>query len=224
MPERILVVAAHPDDEALGCGGTLRVHANRGDSIAILFLADGVTARDGSKTGLTERRVAAAKAAKLMGASEPRFLDFPDNRLDTVALLDLAKAVETYAREVSPTVIYTHHGGDLNVDHRRTHQAVMTAFRPVPGSSVKGIFAFETPSSTEWSNLASGPIFAPDRFVDISGTLGVKLELMKAYEHEMREFPHPRSQKAVEALAVWRGASAGLAAAEAFETLRWIER
>jgi LmbE family N-acetylglucosaminyl deacetylase len=224
MSERILVVAAHPDDEALGCGGTLRVHANRGDSIAILFLADGVTARDGSKSGLAERRAAAVKASHLMGASEPRFLDFPDNRLDAVALLDLAKAVENYAREVSPTIVYTHHGGDLNVDHRRAHQAVMTAFRPVSGSGVRGILAFETPSSTEWSNLASGPIFTPDRFVDISETLAVKLELIKAYESEMREFPHPRSAKAVEALSVWRGASAGLRAAEAFETLRWIEK
>lgn len=223
MDERILVIAAHPDDEALGCGATLKLHAERGDDISILFLADGVSARDGKTDGLAARQAAAQAAAKLMGARRPLFLTFPDNRLDTVPLLDLAKAIEEHANRIKPTVAYIHHGGDLNVDHRRAHQAAMTAFRPLPNGSVRKIYAFETMSSTEWSTTAIGPAFHPDRFVDIARLLDLKLELLDIYNKEMREFPHPRSAQAVRSLALWRGASAGLGAAEAFKTIRCIE-
>lgn len=224
MAENVLVVAAHPDDEALGCGGTLKRHSTRGDKVHILFLADGVSSRDGAMTGLEERQAAATDAANLMGAQPPKFLMFADNRLDTVPQLEISKAIEDYAREVSPTIVYTHHGGDLNVDHRIVHQCAMVAFRPIAGSKVKGIFAFETASSTEWSMSGIGSVFDPDRFVDISVTLELKLELLRLYEKEMRPFPHPRSEEAVRALAKWRGASSGLAAAEAFMTMRWIEQ
>ena len=148
MSVRVLVVAAHPDDEALGCGATMARHAARGDTVCGLFMADGVGAR-GSTIGLEARRAAAEAAARVLGAEPPRVLGFPDNRLDTVALLDIVQAVEGVLAEVQPDVIYTHHGGDLNIDHVIAHRAVMTAARPVPGQPVRAVYGFEVPSSTE---------------------------------------------------------------------------
>ena len=224
MTERILVIAAHPDDEALGCGGTMARHAARGDTVDIVFVADGVSARGESGEQLKRRRAAARGAAKVLGCREPVFLDFPDNRLDRVELLDVVQAVEACVRDRNPTIVFTHHGGDLNVDHRVVHQAVITALRPMPDRGFSGIFAFETASSTEWSTPAIGEMFRPDRFVDVSGTIEKKMNALKCYDEEMRPFPHARSYEAIRALATWRGATAGLAAAEAFATLRWIER
>jgi LmbE family N-acetylglucosaminyl deacetylase len=220
----VFVVAAHPDDEVLGCGGAIARHADRGDRVDVLFVADGVTSRPGGKASLEGRRAAARRAAQVLKVRAPRFLDFPDNRLDSVPLLDIVQALERVIAEVAPTVVYTHHGGDLNIDHRIVHQATLTALRPMPNSKIEGLFAFETPSSTEWATPAIGAGFRPDRFIDISSVLERKLAALEAYGEELRPFPHPRSAEAVRALATWRGASAGLKAAEAFLTLRWIER
>ena len=221
MSETILVVVAHPDDEVLGAGGTLARRATQGDQVHIVFLADGVGAR-GDDRGAVERRAKAARqAAMLLGAREPQFLGFPDNRLDTVDLLDLTKAIEQVVGQVAPHTVYTHHAGDLNIDHGLCHRAVLTACRPLPESSVRRIYAMEVPSSTEWS--VATDVFAPNRFIDISATLETKRRALEAYAEEMRPFPHPRSFEAVQALALWRGASAGLRAAEAFAVVREVE-
>jgi len=220
----VLVVAAHPDDEALGCGGTMLRHKQAGDTVQVLFLADGETARDAKAADrIAARRAQAVAACEILGAEAPHFEQFPDNRMDTVPLLDVTKAVEKVVSAVKPSVVYTHHGGDLNVDHRVTQQAVMTACRPLPGSSVRSIYAFEVASSTGWAGLAQLP-FAPARFVDIDQQLSAKLRALHCYSDEMLAFPHVRSFEAVEALARWRGASAGLPAAEAFEVLREVVR
>lgn len=173
--------------------------------------------------GLLERRAAAQRAAKILGANAPTFLDFPDNRLDSVPLLDVVKAVERIVLKSSPDIVYTHHGADLNVDHRIVHQAVITALRPLPGASYRQLFAFEVCSSTEWSQQNQDG-FQPDHFVDISTSLESKMAALDAYEEEMRDFPHARSREAVRALATWRGATCGLRAAEAFSTIRSIVR
>lgn len=224
MTERILVVAAHPDDEALGCGGTIARHGAEGDSVTVAFLTDGVGARNEATGGSTDshaRCAAAAKAADVLGVEPPVFLNFPDNRLDTVTLLDIVQAIEGVVRKIRPSRIYTHHSGDLNVDHRLCHQAVITATRPMPGRSVRAIYGFEVPSSTEWMFGSRCP-FQPNRFVDVSAFVTAKLAALQCYEDEMRPFPHPRSARAVEALAVWRGATAGLDAAEAFTVIRQV--
>lgn len=219
----VLVVAAHPDDETLGCGGTIARHAAAGDTVSLLFLADGVGARgDHDAAAIAGRTRAAAAAAAALGAEPPRCLGLPDNRLDTVALLDIVKAIEALVEEVRPAVVYTHHGGDLNIDHRIAHRAVLTACRPLPESPVRAIHAFEVPSSSEWAS--PGDAFVPTRFVDIAATFATKMAALACYGDEMRAFPHPRSAQAVEALARWRGASAGLALAEAFAVVREIER
>jgi len=217
----ILVVAAHPDDEVLGCGGTLARSAASGETVQVMFLADGVGAR-GHGNSAAERRMAAARAAaEILGTNSPRCLGLPDNRLDSVPLLEVVQAVEEIIEEFRPRIVYTHHSGDLNVDHRVAHQAVLTATRPLPGSTVAAIYAFEVLSSTEWAT-SSAPCFRPNRFVDVSDYSEVKHRAMAAYHDEAREFPHARSREAIEAQLVSRGASVGVAAAEAFIVEREI--
>jgi len=220
---RVLCVCAHPDDEALGCGGTLARLAAEGAEVHLLFMADGVNARSGAPaSALEKRRAMALQAAEVLGARAPTFLDFPDNRMDGVELLDVVSEIERCAASLAPDVVFTHFTGDLNVDHRICAQAVLTAFRPLPGGAVRAIYGFEVPSSTEWAFGAAGSSFSPHAFFDISDHLAVKLAALDAYAKEMRPFPHPRSREAVEALARWRGATMGVAAAEAFSLLRSI--
>jgi len=218
---RVLVVAAHPDDEALGCGGTIARLTGAGCEVSVLFLSDGVNARGAvSADALARRHRMGDAAAAVLGAARPTYLDFPDNRLDGVELLEVVAAIERHAARVRPDAVLTHFAGDLNVDHRICAQAVATAFRPVPGQTVRAILGFEVASSTEWAYGVAGPGFAPTAFVDISAQLGAKLAALAAYADEMRPFPHARSIEAVEAAARWRGAGVGVAAAESFVVMR----
>ena len=220
----ILVVAAHPDDEALGCGGAIRRHADAGDQVDILFVADGVGARQPHDI-VPEKEVrqkAANDAAQILGAGPPQFLDFADNRLDAVPLLEVVKAIEGVVAALSPHTIYTHHSGDLNIDHGIVAQAVQTACRPQPGFVVRRILAFEVLSSTEWAIPRAEWVFLPQRFVNIVEQLDAKMAALDAYAEEMRAFPHPRSKQAVRSLAQLRGCAVGLEAAEAFAVIRDI--
>ena len=219
----ILVVAAHPDDEVLGCSGTVARHVSDGDNVHTVFMSDGVTSRSGVDSNEVEARKQSAKnASNILGISEsPRFLGFPDNRMDTIALLDIVQTLEQVINEIEPEVIYTHHSGDLNIDHKITHQAVMTACRPQPEFCVREIYSFEVLSSTEWST--NNP-FIPNYYVDISDTLELKISAIKSYDSELRTFPHARSIEAIRALANYRGASVGVKAAEAFKVERLISK
>ena len=219
----VLVVAAHPDDEILGCGGSIARHLDEGDAVHVVFLADGIGARepDDEPQAREEREMAARSAAKLLGVDSLDFLNHPDNRLDTVALLDLVKPIEQRVEQLKPSTVYTHHPGDLNVDHRRTCEATLTACRPQPGTPVLRILFFEVLSSTEWSN-GLGEGFRPNWYVGIESQLDRKLKALECYALEMRESPHPRSGPAVEALARLRGSACGLKAAEAFVLHREI--
>lgn len=214
----ILVVAAHPDDEVLGCGGYIANQVRSGGEVFVTFLSDGVTSRLGN-LGLQEiesRRNAARLASKVLGVSDVSFGDFPDNKLDASPLLEVIKSIETVVERIRPQIVLTHFGGDLNIDHRIVNQAVLTACRPAPKQGVKEILFFEVPSSTEWQVPTEGEAFAPNWFEDISQTLELKIKALMMYEHELRKWPHPRSVKAVEHLARWRGSSCGVDAAEAF--------
>ncbi len=237
MAERVLVVAAHPDDEVLGCGGTIALHCAAGDEVRIIFMADGEGARfarPGQRSlqedatlqqAILERQHMATGAAGklgivLGGQGTLTFLNYPDQRLDTVPLLDLAQAVETFARGYNPTIVYTHHGGDLNKDHRLTHEAVVTAFRPKPGSSVRTLLFFEVPSSTEWATPCT---FQPNAIVVLEEIYySRKWAALECYGREMPEFPHPRSEIAMDSLSAWRGAACGVQRAEAFMVGRTI--
>jgi LmbE family N-acetylglucosaminyl deacetylase len=217
MTERVLVVAAHPDDETLGCGGTIARLADQGADVNIAYLADGVSGRGKlDKAELDARRGAARKSCEILGAKAPSFLDFPDNRMDTLPRLEPIQAVEALIREHRPDTLLTHHAGDLNIDHRRVHEAVTTACRPQQGHPVRTLLFFEVASSTEWQPPGSGAPFLPNWFFDISDQLDAKLAALDAYAHELRRWPHPRSRKGIEHLARWRGACVGCDAAEAF--------
>ncbi|SFU02813.1 N-acetylglucosaminyl deacetylase, LmbE family [Pseudovibrio denitrificans] len=227
MSEVVAAIVAHADDEALGCGGTLAKHVASGDSVYVVFVADGTGSRsEGQSEGalaLQQRQRAAIDAVSKIGAQSPIFLDLPDNQLDALSLLEVIKTLEPVLTEIDPTIIYTHHGGDLNIDHRTVCQAVMTIFRPMPSSGVKAIYGFETMSSTEWRFDEPRAHFTPNRYVDVSNTFEKKVAALRAYDIEMREFPHPRSIKAVEALATYRGATVGCTLAEAFTVLRQVD-
>lgn len=227
MKDKVLVVAAHPDDEVLGCGATIKRFEREGKEIYILLLGEGITSRygnrkDAGKRGVNELKKKSLKVAKCLGAKALFSFDFPDNRFDTVPLLDIVKIVEEIIKNVRPSTILTHHGSDLNIDHVIVHRAVMTATRPMLGCLVKDVLMFEVASSTEWSLGQFKPVFNPNVFYDVTKTIDVKINAMKIYGTELRNFPHPRSKEAIIASATRWGSVAGLKAAEAFELLRSI--
>ena len=226
--KQILVVAAHPDDEVLGCGGTIARHADSGDQVHVLIVAEGSTSRlldrDRNQVAdeLTALESAAQMAGSILGAAGVELLDLPDNRLDSLDRLDLIKHIEERIHSYQPECVYVHHAGDVNVDHRRLHEAVVTACRPTPNHVVKRLLSFEVASSTEWQPPGSAPPFLPNSFVDISAHWERKRQALEAYSNEMRHWPHPRSIAAIEHLARWRGAQVGVDAAEAFCLLRQL--
>ena len=218
----VLVVAAHADDEALGCGGTIARHVEEGDAVHLVLMADGVNSRrETSETDFARRIEASKRVQSILGISSSQSLELPDNQMDSAPLLEIVQKLEPILEEIQPSVVYTHHYGDLNIDHRLTHVAVMTVCRPVPGSSVREIYGFEVLSSTEWATQQGSP-FLPNYFVDITQQLQTKLDALEAYAEEMRKTPHSRSMAHVEVLAHHRGYSIGVDAAEAFELYRII--
>lgn len=222
MSKTVLVVAAHTDDEALGCGGTIARHVAEGDIVYAVFLADGVTSRPGATTEeLEQRNAAAEKAHKILGITKAYMLGFPDNRMDSVPLLDIVQSLESVLKKIEPQIVYTHHHGDLNIDHRITHQAVLTACRPAPDASVKEIYAFEVLSATEWNTPGVAP-FIPNVFVDISNYSVQKSEALRAYKMEMRDTPHSRSLENSARQSVYRGNTVGLLGAESFHLIRLL--
>lgn len=223
----VLVVVAHPDDEVLGCGGVIAKHVTNQDLVYLLVLSNGVSSRNLEKSALNEqiqlRREALKKACHILGVKEYIQQDFPDNAFDSIKLIDLVQAIEKVVDDIKPTIIYTHFLGDLNIDHQLTHQAVMTACRPLPGASVKAIYSFEVLSATHYNAVGALPQFAPNCYVDISAFFEKKMEALAAYNIEMREFPHARSVEGVKALLKFRGSTVGVDAAEAFVVERLIQ-
>ena len=218
----VLVVAAHPDDETLGAGGTIARLTRAGTAVSLLVLAGRTTSRCGAADGgVGHTPEHLQRAAERLGVSDVEAHSFPDNRLDTVASLEVARVIEQTMTRVRPTVVITHHGGDANVDHRVAHRAAVVATRPQPGHPVHTVLAFETPSSTEWA-FDPTRTFDPQVFVDITETLETKLEALACYRDELRPAPHPRSIEACRALARWRGSTVGVTAAEAFRLVRHV--
>jgi LmbE family N-acetylglucosaminyl deacetylase len=221
----VLVVVAHTDDETLGLGGVIARHVLSGDSVFAISMTDGVGARGQDRdVEIKARALAAQRAASILGFTWLEAGSFPDNALDTVALLSIAQAIEKAKAEVKPTLIYTHSAADLNIDHRIVAQATLTAFRPQPGETWEEIRSFEVPSATDFSHKSIARPFHPNLYIDITATWQKKLAALKEYSAEMRAAPHSRSLEGIETLARYRGNQAGLAMAEAFETLRKIER
>ena len=225
----ILVVAAHPDDEVLGCGGSIAKWTASGNIVHILIMAEGAT----SRSSIRDREVkseelsllekSANSAGKILGVASVKLLDFPDNRMDSVDRLDIIKAIEEEIKRLKPHTVVTHHCGDVNIDHRITHEAVVTACRPQPGHSVRLLLAFEVMSSTEWQPPGSNFVFQPNWFEDVVKTFDFKIKALDCYQSEMREWPHPRSLNNIKNLAQYRGSMVGCEFAEGFMLLRIIQ-
>jgi LmbE family N-acetylglucosaminyl deacetylase len=223
-----LVIAAHPDDEVLGCGGTMARLSQEGHDVYVAILGEGITsrydAREEADPALVEALHARSReAGRLVGAKEVFLYGLPDNRFDTVPMLDVVKVIEDLVERLAPGRVYTQHGGDLNVDHNVVYRATLTATRPMQGHPVREVYAYEVASSTEWAFQSFAPPFRPNTFVDIAGTLDAKIRAMETYESEARPFPHPRSPESLRAIAQRWGSTVGMPAAEAFELVRRLQ-
>ncbi len=230
MKKKIHVIAAHPDDELLGCGGAILYHLKKRDKVRVTIVAEGLTSRDNKRNiikrhkDLSNLKNISRKIFKKIGVKEIDFLDFADNRLDSYNLLDVIKPIEKIIKVFKPDIIYTHHPGDLNKDHQIVNRAVMTASRPKPKNFVKKIYAFEVLSSTNWTINYTKSNFEPNYFLNIEKFLRRKIKLLSFYKSEMEKWPHSRSLKSIEYLAKYRGSSVGVEAAEAFCLLREVKK
>lgn len=222
---RILAVAAHPDDETLGAGGTIALHAGRGDEVWVCILSDGVTSRH---RHVELQQECALRACDTLGVSNVVFGGLADQRLDDLPLIDVIAPIEKCLDQLQPDIVLTHFKEDTNQDHRIAFSATLVAARPLEGSGVTRLMCWETASSTEWAAPFTGSVFAPNVFVDITTTLATKIEAMKAYADtyvsEVRPYPHPRSYEAIEIYARRHGIVAGMAAAEPFMLVREVVR
>ena len=223
----VLIIAAHPDDEILGVGATAAKRAAQGDRVGAVILGEGQTSRwekreEAPKEILEKLHTDTIQAAQIIGYERVNFADFPDNRFDHVDLLDVVKYVEKVIQEFSPEVIYTHHAGDLNIDHQITYKAVLTAARPVGDYSVKEIYTFETLSSTQWEFSYQNP-FCPNVFEEVECFMEKKLDAMKCYRSELCDFPHPRSLEGMRVAARKYGSVISRPYAEAFMAVRIIK-
>jgi LmbE family N-acetylglucosaminyl deacetylase len=221
LPTKVLVVAAHPDDETLGVGGTIARHALAGDEVWVCLLSEGASSRHDK---VEQQKSCAERACEVLGVHKVVFLDFPDQRLDTFSLLDIIRPIEGCLEALQPEIVYTHFMEDVNQDHRIAFRATLVATRPVGGHSVQQVLCFETASSTEWAAPFPGCVFSPNVFVDITTTLPTKLRAMSKYADtyvsEVRPYPHPRSLQALEVYARRYGVKVGVDAAEPFMLVR----
>ncbi|HLI38411.1 MAG TPA: PIG-L deacetylase family protein [Streptosporangiaceae bacterium] len=220
--QQVAVIAAHPDDELLGAGGTIARHIQAGDQAHAIVVADGAGSRYPDELIATLEKQA-RRAAEVIGFSSVRFLALPDQRLDSLPLIELTQELEAALDQISPSVVYTHFPGDVNADHGVVARAAWTACRPYGRPGLRRFAAFETPSSTEWGWPLPGTALQPNLFVDVTGTLDVKIAAMECYETELREYPHPRSSRALRERAAFWGSRAGLLAAEPFLVMREVE-
>ena len=227
--KRILIFASHPDDEVLGCGGTIAFHRNKNDHVAVCYLSEGVSARFEFKefqnnmlweNDMIQREKMALKAASILDFEIIEFLRLPNLRMQELPLLDLTKNIISIIKNFKPNTVYVNFPGDLNTDHRITFDAVFTALRPASFHNVSEILCYEVLSSTEWAPSICPQPYMPNMFVDISKFIDVKLEAINAYEFEMRPEPHPRSLKSIRSLAIHRGSQIGVNYAESFVAIR----
>lgn len=233
----ILVIVAHPDDEVLGMGGTIKKYTKNKHDVKIVIMATGIFARRSQnyqnstsykfdkktiknmEMELVDLKKDCKKAAKIMGVTDVEFMDFPDNEMDTISNLEVTKKIELVIEHYKPSIVFTHSKYDVNVDHRVLYDATITATRPTSNLSIKKVISFEVPSSTEWYFPSQ---FSPNIFVDINKELETKIKALMAYKNEIRDFPHPRSVDAIRVIAKRWGTVSGLHAAEAFSLVRDI--
>ena len=223
---------AHPDDEVLGLGATIHMLGETyGCTIRAVILGEGITSRaetgDPAEWGeeLKNHRKNIGSSCEKVGYDSVGIYDFPDNRFDSVDLLDIVKTIEKEQQDFGPEFVFTHHGGDTNIDHQKTFESVIVANRPLPGNKVQGIFTFETPSSTEWQAPNHPNSYRPNFYVEVSeDNLGAKIAAMESYQYERRSYPHPRSPEALTILCQRNGIVIGAKLAETFTVIRLVAR
>lgn len=221
---RILVIAAHPDDEVLGVGGTMARYAENGDEVYTLILTDGSSTQyKNDKEKLNVKKEQAKKANQILGVEEVIFKNLPDMKLDTVSHIEINKNIEEEVRRIKPDIIFTHHKSDVNKDHNLIYESTLVATRPVDDYSVKELYTYETLSSTEWTSNDSEDIFKPNTYININEQFSKKVKSLKAYKTEIRDYPHPRSIKGMDIFNSMRGLAVGLRKAEAFNLIRRIK-
>ena len=225
MKEVVLIVVAHPDDETIGMGGSIKKHINKGDEVYVMSMTDGVGSRNLSSSKEVQSRIESAKLASiLLGFKWEKSYDFSDNKLDSYPLLEVVKCVEEAKSKYNPTIVYTHSNADLNIDHRVIANAVLTAFRPQPNENCREIRLFEVPSATDYGNNIITGFFTPNLFISLEKEhWEAKLSALKAYKKEIRDYPHSRSLKSIQNLAKLRGNQIGVNMAESFQILRKID-
>ncbi len=214
MNKRVLVIATHPDDELLGCGGAIARHVAEGDEVVTLNICEGTSLR--YKDSICDMDKCRLAAAKVLGVKESISLDFADQKLDTYPILKIVESIEECVRNVSPNIVYCQNGTDINYDHKIVFQAAQVAFRPL-NDNIQEVYTFYTPSSTEWGCCEA---FVPDTWVDISDYLETKIRAFECYVTEIREYPHPRSIENLKNMAYFFGSQVNMTAAECFHTVR----
>ena len=220
----VLIVVAHPDDETIGMGATIKKHTIEGDKVFVVSLTNGVGARENSnKRKVDERIICAEKASEILGFNWIQRYDFKDNCLDSYPLLEIIKSIEKIKNKINPNLIYTHSGADLNIDHRVISNAVFTAFRPEPYESCQEIRLFEVASATDFSHENITCVFSPNLYINIEETWKYKGLALNAYGNEIKKYPHTRSLEGLKNLAKVRGNQVGIMMAEAFQVARKIE-
>jgi LmbE family N-acetylglucosaminyl deacetylase len=219
MKDKILVVVAHPDDEILGVGGTMILHVDSGDEMRVMLLTSGGLGSSSAE----ELRDQSEECARFIGVSKVYYCGFPDQHLEIQPLIEIIQAIERVIAEYEPDVVYTHYHGDLNIDHRITSNAVLTAVRPNKKKNVQRIYTFPVNSSSEWTSPFPETTFIPNVYVDISTCLEKKIKAFEIYRREKREFPHPRSIEGIRVTAAREGMNAGMKAAETFALIRELK-
>ena len=232
MEKKILIICSHPDDEVLGCGGTIAKHVNNKDIVKVIYTHEGCSSRYNIKKNqkikkqinleIKEREEMAIRVSKYLNFKIINFYNYCNLDKTNFNLLELIKKIDNDIKIFKPTTIYTHNEFDLNEDHRITFKATINACRPNNIHNVNEIYAFETPSVTEWANSFYQNKFNPDYFIDVDKFFEKKMKALKIYNKELRKFPHPRSKAFIEALAIYRGGSVYLKKAESFKTIRKI--
>jgi LmbE family N-acetylglucosaminyl deacetylase len=218
---KILIIAAHPDDEMLGCGGTI-IKLKEKNEINVVFLTNGISARTINKKKAELRKNECLNLFKDLNLPKPIMLNFSDNQLDKIPLLKIIKKIELIIKKIQPNIIFTHYENCLNIDHQITYRATITACRPLKTNPVKTILCFEVLSSTDWA-IFEKKSFQPNLYINITKQINNKLKFLKYYKSEIKKYPHSRSLKALEALAKIRGTSSGYNFAEAFYLVRHLD-
>ena len=226
--ERVLVIAAHPDDEVLGMGGTIAKYAARGDEVAVLIVTDGSTSQYRNDPKLKEilraKKEETTNCASILGIKHVFYGELPDMKLDVTPHIEINRVIENAIADFQPTMVFTHFSGDVNKDHRRVYESTLVACRPISEQCVKRLFLYSVPSSTEWNAQTATNVFLPNWYEDITGDYAEKkYKAMECYRTEIREYPHPRSIQYLRTADAAEGNRVGLLAAESFILLRSIE-